>query len=280
MEFLQLKYFLDSAKHESFAKTAEKYMVPTTSVSASVKRLEKELNCALFNRSANRIYLNENGKRLKRSLDIAFSEIEEAIADITSIDDGREVKILVRAIRSDITDYIIEYNEKHPKTIFKTVFDFNESEYEKYDIVIDSDRAVPHGYESFKLCELNLKMKVARERSDILCKTRLEELANLPFISWGDNSNMHTILIEACKKAGFYPNIVAISNDKACYERLICAGVGIGLAREDAENDSPALSYLNLTDFDEKYKIFCYYSKESYAGSVKGFAEFLKAKAK
>ena len=55
MEFLQLKYFYESAKHESFAKTAEIYMVPTTSVSASVRRLEKELGCSLFDRSANRI---------------------------------------------------------------------------------------------------------------------------------------------------------------------------------------------------------------------------------
>ena len=44
MEMLQLRYFYESAQNESFAKTAEKYMVPTTSVSASVKRLEKEQN--------------------------------------------------------------------------------------------------------------------------------------------------------------------------------------------------------------------------------------------
>ena len=43
MELLQLRYFFESAKSESFSKTAEKYMVPITSVSASVKRLEREL---------------------------------------------------------------------------------------------------------------------------------------------------------------------------------------------------------------------------------------------
>ena len=40
MELLQLRYFFESAKNENFAKTAEKYMVPASSVSASVKRLE------------------------------------------------------------------------------------------------------------------------------------------------------------------------------------------------------------------------------------------------
>ena len=57
MELLQLRYFFDSSKNESFAKTAQKYMVPPSSVSASVKRLESELGCRLFDRQSNRIKL-------------------------------------------------------------------------------------------------------------------------------------------------------------------------------------------------------------------------------
>ena len=48
MEMLQLRYFYDSARTESFSKTAKKYMVPVSSVSASIKRLEKELDTELF----------------------------------------------------------------------------------------------------------------------------------------------------------------------------------------------------------------------------------------
>ena len=76
MEMLQLKYFFESAKNESFAKTAEKFMVPTTSVSASVKRLEQELGCKLFDRQSNSITLNANGKRMQQALCVVFSELE------------------------------------------------------------------------------------------------------------------------------------------------------------------------------------------------------------
>ena len=48
MEFLQLRYFYESAKNKSFAVTAKNHMVPTSSVSASVKRLEKEFGTNLF----------------------------------------------------------------------------------------------------------------------------------------------------------------------------------------------------------------------------------------
>jgi hypothetical protein len=44
MELLQLRYFLETAKNQSFTKTAEKFYVPTTSVSASIKRLEEEID--------------------------------------------------------------------------------------------------------------------------------------------------------------------------------------------------------------------------------------------
>ena len=76
MELLQLRYFFESAQNESFSKTAEKYMVPATSVSAAVKRLEKELGCKLFDRSSNRICLNESGKKLQNTLCLVFAELD------------------------------------------------------------------------------------------------------------------------------------------------------------------------------------------------------------
>ena len=63
MELLQLKYFYESANTESFTKTAQRHLIPVSSVSASIKRLEKELGCKLFDRTSNRIKLNQNGKR-------------------------------------------------------------------------------------------------------------------------------------------------------------------------------------------------------------------------
>ncbi|MBQ6875008.1 MAG: LysR family transcriptional regulator, partial [Lachnospiraceae bacterium] len=104
MEILQLRYFYESARQESFAKAAEKYMVPATSVSASVKRLEKELGCELFHRSCNRISLNDNGKRLLTSLSKIFDELDQTVNSLTSATtDTREIKMLVRAMRNVIT---------------------------------------------------------------------------------------------------------------------------------------------------------------------------------
>lgn len=278
MELLQLKYFFESAKTENFSKTAQKYTVPTTAVSSSVKRLEDELGCKLFDRSANKITLNASGKRLQQSLCLIFKELDGAIADLGFNDDQREIKLLVRAIRSDVTDYVIEFNKKYPRTVFKTAFDFSTKNYEDFDIIIDEQSANYIGYEKFELCNLRIKMKVAKDSQLLSRRLKLSDLASSPFISWGENSNMHRILESVCRNAGFTPNVIVRSNDKECYEKLLRAGVGIGLGRENPSADFQDLGYLDLVDFDKRYIVNCYYKKQSNYGTVKKFTDFLKTK--
>ncbi len=276
MELLQLRYFYESAQNESFAKTAEKHMVPTTSVSASIKRLEKELGCKLFDRTANRITLNQSGIRLQQSLCLAFAEIDGAVDALCAPDaDTREIRMLVRAVRSNITERIITYNQKHPHIAFATSFDFNERDFEKYDIIIDKKCDTYPRMESFELCSIRLRFKAAAGHPLARKKHTLRELCNQKFISWGEQSNMHQILLDACHRAGFSPSIAVTTNDKACYDRLIAAGVGIGIAREDGGTADG--TYLDVSDFDERYTVYAYYKSHAYYGNVKHFVDFLKA---
>lgn len=279
MELLQLRYFYESAKSESFAKTAEKYMVPTTSVSASVKRLEKELGTELFDRSCNRITLNANGKRLQRSLCLAFLELDKTVGIFAAQKtDYRDVKILVRSMRRKITDCIIKYNARYPQIAFKTVFDFREKNFEAYDIIIDEETDAYPQYEKFELYSMRLRIKSAS--GSPLCgrKLILKELSNQKFVSMGAESNLHKVLINACRRAGFTPDISILCNDIECYEKFIAAGMGIAVGREKSDPaEEQGVEYLDVTDFDARYTIYSYYKKESYFGNVKSFLDFLKS---
>ncbi|MBQ8408068.1 MAG: LysR family transcriptional regulator [Clostridia bacterium] len=280
MELLQLKYFLDSAESGSFSETAKKHMVPTTSVSAAVKRLENELGFRLFDRSANKITLNKHGKRLKDALQTAFFEIDAAIADISTAEDDREINLLVRAVRSDISDCIIEYNRRHTGVKFNAVFDFNERDFEKYDVIIDEKSNSYTGYSGFCLVDMQIRMKAARGYFDLPKKLKLADLQSYPFISWGESSNMHKILMNACASAGFSPRIAVQLNDKECYDKMLRAGVGIGLGRENPDEELPALQYIDVADFDERYSVFCYYNPKTCFGNVKGFVDYLRSVVK
>jgi len=281
MELLQLRYFYESAKSGSFAKTAEKFMVPPTSVSASVKRLEKELGCPLFDRSSNRVTLNDNGRRFQQSLTVIFDELELATDFLKPFqNDTREIRILVRAIRSTLTEYIIEYKTRHPTLRFKTVFDFSETNYENYDIVVDEQTDRHPEYENFELCCLPLVIK-ASPRDPLYGKIiTLDRLRNRNFITMGEQSNLHRTLIRVCREAGFVPNIVMMANDAMCYEKCIASGLAIGLARQYPNKPKNMLTVpLYVKDLSAHQTVCVYYKKQAAYGNLQNFLDFLKMKS-
>lgn len=275
MELLQLRYFYESAASESFARTAQKYMVPTTSVSASVKRLERELGCALFDRHANRITLSEAGRRLQKSLVAVFAELDGATEALKAPkEDTRKIRMLVRAVRSQITDRIVSFREKHPEIAFSTVLNFDEQAFEKFDVIIDTANDALSDRERFALCSMRIGLRAAVGHPLAKGRITLCALRNEPFISWGEGSNMQKLLDAACLRAGFSPSVAVSVGDKECYEKLIRAGVGIGLGREDIPMEGTV--ELSVSDFDERYTVYVYCKSAASFGNVKLFVDFLR----
>lgn len=280
MEILQLRYFYDSAKYESFAKTAKKYSVPTTAVSASIKRLENELGVKLFDRLSNRVLLNDSGKKLQQSLNIILGELDEISAALSSPEnDTREIKMLVKCMRAKITDYIIEYKSKHPHIAFKTVFDFSEINIDDYDIIIDDSPEKYANYEKIELLSMRLLFK-ASKKSPLCDRTlTLKQLQNQSFLSMGEDGSMQKTLTTVCNKAGFSPDIVLLSNDTQCYKKCLEAGIGIGLGRYDPKESNPEIEYLNVVDFDVRQTVYAFFKKQYDSKNIKHFTEFLKKKS-
>lgn len=280
MELLQLRYFMDSAQQGSFAATAEKYMVPATSVSSAVKRLEKELGCRLFDRTSNRIVLNDNGRRMLHTLEHTFSLLDSTVNTLTAREDTREIRMLVRSMRSDITDHIVAFRTLHPEIRFRTVFDFTENREAEYDIIIDQQNAAHSGYRHFVLHRMQLRLKAAAHHPLCGKPISLQQLRDEDFISLGEQSNMTRILRSACRAAGFTPNIAVSSNDIKCYEKLVAAGIGIGLERQRSSVETEAsTAYLNVTDFRQQYVVCAYYKPQAAYGNVEKFLQFLRQKA-
>ena len=277
MEMLQLRYFYESAKHGSFTQTAAKYMVPQTSVSAAVKRLEKELSTNLFERTSNKIILNENGKLLLNSLEEVFEKLDETVSRITSAkSDKRIIKMLVCAIRGQVTNKIIEYKSNHPEIAFKTVFNFDENDLSDYDIIIDEKNDKYPLYECVEIFKADVKLYVAKNSSLCGKKFTLSQLKDEPFVSIGENNGLTKILINACKKSGFTPNFAVQSNDISCTKRCVEAGVGIGLARiYQNQSQRTDLCYLDVSDFNEAQTLCVYYKKSAAYGNVAHFLHFL-----
>ena len=281
MEFLQLRYFYESAKNQSFSKTSEKYMVPLSSVSASIKRLEQEIGSNLFDRHSNRIVLNENGKKLQNSLCMIFDELDSVIQTISPENARKtDIKICVRALRNEITDHIIEYIKLHPDESIKTIFSFSDDNLEDYDLIIDDNPNKYFGYESFEFSNKRIYLMACADNALCGKKLKLKQLWNQPFISTGENNNTHLMLLKACNREGFTPRFVVQTNDLLCYNKYVESGIGIGIGRIDNyELVNTKVQLLDVEDFIARQTIYVFYKNQTVSDNVNDFIKFMKTKA-
>lgn len=273
MELLQLRYFYDCARFGSIVKTAKKYMVPPSSVSASIRRLEEELENRLFERTSNRIVLNENGMRLKKTLDKVFSELDQTVSDISCPINEQRIKLLVRTMREGMTGYIIEYRKLHPNAVFEFVMSFDNVEFANFDVIIDVYSDKYADYDWFEIRREQVHLCVAADHPLAGKELTMKQLKGQSFVTMG--GNIHALIENACMDAGYAPNVVAQINDITCYRKLLRSGIAIGYLRE--QNASEGLCYLNVTDFKQIQRMCVYYKKDM-DGPVKNFVEYLRTK--
>lgn len=279
MELLQLRYFYESAVNESFSKTAQSHMVPITSVSASIKRLEKELGCELFVRSSNRVRLSREGKQFYESVRETLAGLDKAVEDLKPRKEEAPIRVLMLAIMERVTDWVIHYRKLYPTATFRLDMSRMNLELEKFDVLVDEDSDKYPGFEKFPLMEFKLKFCCAKDNPLCGRKVRLADLADQDFVAIKEGGRTHRHLIKACESAGFQPKIVAMCNDVRCYRRLISAGVGMALMLEDGRSPAQDAQYLDVVDYDCTYRVMAYFRSNCKNEKARAFFEFLKKNA-
>ena len=282
MELLQLRYFYESAKNESFALTAKKYMVPTSSVSASVKRLERELGIDLFDRSSNRIKLNEKGYVFLGMLDETFEKMDRTVAAITeSPQPSATIGVLIKARRTWIAELIIEYKTRFPHVDFRISHDALRSRSELFDVIIDEPSDRYTGRERFLMSTEQICVKAAKNSPLAGQTLTFRELKDQPFIIAQKGNRMWQLLERAAAQNGFVPKVSIESNDKQCLLRYVEAGMGLSLGSKRAllEESEKNLTALNITDFNETQSLYVYYRPtDPMDVALNGFLSFLNAR--
>lgn len=280
MEFLQLYYFYESAKSESFASTAKKYMVPTSSVSASVKRLEKELGTSLFDRTSNHIKLNEKGYTFLKTLDEVFDKINSTVSSITEIaGQNTTISILIKARRKWITELIIQYKALFPHVNFQISHDALISNFEAFDVIIDEQTEQYSGKESFLLSVEQICVKTSKNNPLVKQLLTFQQLKNQPFIVSQRGSRMWHLLDKAAKRSGFVPIVSIESNDRQCIIRYVESGMGLFLGSRRAllDESEKNITALNISDFNETQSIYVYHTPMNKCNvSLSGFLAFLE----
>ena len=276
MELLQLRYFYESARNESIAKTAEAHVVPASSVSASIKRLEDELGTKLFDRQSNRIVLNENGKAFQRTCMAIFTELETATESIkTPMPQSSEIKILILSLRERMMTAMIQYQKQHPEIRFGATFNVSGSDMSQYDLIIDKDITKYSEYKKIELCSYRLCFRTVADSPLVGKELTMKDLRHQPFVTMEKETELNSVLFESCKAAGFYPNIRVMTNDPQYYKYATQAGIGISLWRKYSTPQNDNLVNLTVSDFYARQTINLYYKLPHANTAVADFIEFL-----
>ena len=280
MELLQLKYFCDAAETENFSRTAEKFYVPTSNISQSIKRLEKELGCELFEHYANKIVLNEEGRQFYSYVSQALMLLENAKTCIVEKGDALrgDISIVCLNSRRIITNAMEAFLVKHPEVSFTIHHNLDAAT--NYDIIVSD--VCPTEYLE-KVLIVDEQICVAMNAGHHLTgksKIRASDLEKERFITMTSGSSLYNITVNTCADAGFVPNIAVQTDDPFYVRKYVEMGFGIAFV--------PSVSWkglfpenIVLKDVDHiRRKIYAILPKGKYVkSSVRAFLKQLQSQA-
>lgn len=231
MELLQLKYFCHAAECENFSKTAEHYGVPTSNISSSVRRLETELDTKLFSRYANKLKLNENGRKFYTHVRNAINEIETAVNSVNETDDQPhgELRVLLSSCRRIATEAVELFQKKYPDVRFHVRHGTSD---EEFDIIISDAPPSKGEYDKIKLLSERILLAIPESSPLYSLETPQEHLENERFLSLGEGTWLHALTIQLCNSLGFKPNVAVQTDDPYYMRKYLEAGFGVAFFPE------------------------------------------------
>ena len=228
MELLQLKYFCSAAETENFSVTAKEFMVPPSDISQSIHRLEKEIGTNLFNRTSNKVMLNENGVVFYHNASRALNLIEDAKSKIAGkYERAPEIRILAETNRGVVTNAVEIFQNKHIDTVFFIHQEINEN-INKYDIIVTDRNIVNKHFEKELLIDEEIMLAITKN-NPLAAKDKIElyELEGQRFVASNTKNTLYKITHDICLGAGFAPDVVVQSDDPYYIRKYIEMGLGV-----------------------------------------------------
>ena len=217
------------------SKASGELYVTQPTLSQSIKRLESELGCPLFDRCGKSIVLNKQGKAVLHYADQVFGlleEMERELADLAA-DGSAAVSVSINTSTKLLSTILPTFRKTNPHVCFYVEQnDFSHPDQDDYDICINCAQEPPAGE--------NTKT-ILRERV-LLALPLGHPLAQLEEVPMSALEREHFIQVagkdltlqlrRCCETAGFEP-VVAFNCDRpAVAVDFVKMGLGVTLVPE------------------------------------------------
>ncbi len=237
MELYQISYFIEIARQRSFTRAAERLRMAQPALSQQMKNLEAELGAELFIRGRRETQLSAVGKVFLPHAEGLLAQAEEAkavVSDVTQMRGGQLVIAAIPSVSACLLPVAIhQFSRKHSKVRLRLIEESSEHvagsvEAGHADIGFLQLPASKTLFETRTLVEEPFVALVSRSHFNTdKIEISLGRLARESFIFY--KGRARDTAVDACRKAGFEPNVVCESGELETIRGLVAAGLGVAL---------------------------------------------------
>jgi len=254
MGLKDMRAFFTIVEEGNISHAAQRLGVAQPALSRQMKHLEEKLNVKLFERGSRRIRLTDAGRVLYGRVENILGMVDGTVREITEIGTGAKGSIRIGTITTSgamiLPDLISEFHKAYPNITFEIweaegarILELLDSHL--IEIAITRTQVDNLAYELLVLP--NEPLVIVMNKNNICGtndeKIKLKELKEQPLIiplRW------KSIFETNCKKAGFEPNILCVSDSVVQDLMMVKKNLGVALI--------PISSKELLTDGDLVYK--------------------------
>ena len=305
--FTWKKYIYEVYREKSFSKAAQNLYISQPSLSARVKKVEKEIGFPLFDRSTSPLQLTEVGEVYIKAAEEIFQieqRVENYINNLTTLKTGSlslgastlfagyVLPPIVTDFKKKFPDVDIQITEGNT-TLLESLLSNN-----SVDFVIDNYHYDSTLYSRELYCMENIFLAVPRhfreneklesyqlshesiQSKDYLKGTcpavPLEHFSKLPFITLAPGNDTRIRADRMCREAGFHPHIILKLDLQATAYMAASTQLGATFISDMLVRQLPAFEhfvYYKLAGDSAHRQVYFYYKNHKY--KTRAMEEFL-----
>lgn len=237
MELRHLRYFEAVARHSHVTRAAEELHIAQPALSKQVSQLEQELGVALFDRVGRNVRLTEAGEALLPHVRSVMSQIQAAKAEMAErvgLRSGRASVGTPPTVGTQLLPQALAaFNKEYPGIELRLHEDGIQTllgllEAGMSDMAIVTLPVEDPALTVVPLFSEELVVAVGQDhRFAYRANVTLQELSEDAWLLSPDNYELRDATIEACRQAGFAPQVVLDGGEMDTLLRLVAAGLGV-----------------------------------------------------
>lgn len=263
VELRQLQYFVKVARKQHVTQAAEELHVVQSAVSRQIHLLEEELGVSLFVQKGRNVQLTSVGRLFLNRVEGILADLDKAVDEIHEFldPDAGEIRIgfphsivltlLPSVIAAFRKDYPFAKFILRQGTYNSLIRDVAKGE---IDLAFVSPFPETHEHvtgEFLMTDELYAILPPGHRLADAK-EIRLGQLKNEPFVMFSETYSLRTIIMDACLRAGFTPQIEFEAEETDAIRGLVAAGMGVSLLPELALIESTTLQPIKMKIIEPK----------------------------